>query len=402
MNILRPVLSPIIGSPLTAGLAGGGGLYGPFSATGAYAAVIGDSIDAIGVDSWFDECCRATGQRMRWYANKGVAGNTTAQMVARITADIVNLSPRPSVCVIGGPTNDHGTGVALSTTQANVQSMVATLRAAGIVPIMRNCPSNNNAGAAPYNTVALRRQAVLDFNAWLATYCAGEGIPILDIFTPTYDGTGLNTSYTTDGTHLNDAAHAGCIAAAEYIAAHLPAILNTAARPYLTRLSADPLNVIVNGIFVGDANADGIADGWFTGGVTSPSLTVNDVDGVGNWQNFTTTNGASANIAITPRSAATAAHVYEFAALAKGVAGKVIKLRMQFFDAPSGGNNLGALDLLPTDWTTLSTAPRTLFYRAIAPASTQSVQVFVQGTSTGVTGQMSVARATIRDKTTNP
>lgn len=397
MNILKPIVTsittPIVSSALSIGI------NGPFSAAGAYSAVIGDSIDAIGVNSWFDESCRATGQRMRWYANKGVAGNTTAQMAARITADIVNLSPQPDVCVIGGPTNDHGQGVALATTQANVQSMIATLRGAGITPVMRNCPSNNNAGTGIYNTIALRRQAVLDYNAWLTTFCASEGIPILDIFTPTYDGTGLTAAMTSDGTHFNGA---GCIAAAEYVAANAPAIINTAARPYLTSLSADPLNLIVNGIFVGDSNADGIANGWFTGGVTSPSLTVNDVDGVGNWQNFTTTNGASANIAITPRSPATAGNVLEFAALAKGVTGKVIKLRMQFFDALSGGTNLGAIDLMPTDWTTLSASPRTLFYRAIAPASTVSVQVFVQGTSTGVTGQMSVARATIRDKTVNP
>lgn len=398
-GVLRSAVGPVLRASTSGAFTPGAAAANPLTVTGAYSAVIGDSIDAIGVNSWFDESCRATGQRMRYYANKGTAGNTTAQMVARITADIVNLSPRPTVCVIGGPTNDIGQGISLATTQANIQSMVATLRAAGIVPIMRNCPSNNNAGTGIYNTVALRRQAVLDYNAWLATYCASEGIPILDIFTPTYDGTGLNTSYTADGTHFNGA---GCIAAAEYVAANLPSILNTAARPYLTSASSDPLNLIVNGIFVGDSNADGIANGWFTGGVTSPSLTANDVDGVGNWQNFTTTNGASANIAITPRSPATAGNVLEFAALAKGVVGKVIKLRMQFFDALSGGNNLGALDLLPTDWTTLSTVPRTLFYRATAPANTLSVQVFVQGTSTGVTGQMSVARATIRDKTTNP
>lgn len=400
MPILRPVIRDAVRPPLM-GFGGGSGVSaGPFSTTGAYTAVIGDSIDAgsPASASWYDECCRLSGQRMRNYLNKGVGGNTTAQMLARINADIIAQSPVPNVCVIGGPTNDHGTGVAPATTQQNYIDMVAALRAAGITPAIRNCPSNNTAGGGAFNTIALRRQGILDHNTWLAGYCAAQNIALIDIFTPTYDGTGLTAAFTSDGTHFNAA---GCYAAAKYASLRLPAYLNTAPKPYLTTITSDPLNVVVNGVFVGDSNADGVANNCAVTSVTSPSLTANDYDGVGNWQNFTTANGTLGFLDPAAGGVtAVAAHVYEAACILKGAAGKIVKVRIQIRDV--GNATLSTIDMV-NDWTVATTDEVQVgFARFTAPANSHHFSITVQGVSTGATGQMSCARFTVRDKTANP
>lgn len=66
--------------------------------------VIGDSID-IGSDdatyksnsgSWFSRSCVYSGSKMRFLRNAGVAGNTTAQALARFDTDVTAHSPAVS------------------------------------------------------------------------------------------------------------------------------------------------------------------------------------------------------------------------------------------------------------------------------------------------------------------
>lgn len=260
---------------------------------GMLTVVIGDSID-IGSDdatylansgSWFSRACVASGQKMRFLRNAGVAGNTTAQCLARFDADVT--AHDPAVAVIGGGvTNDQGNGVSTATTRANIVAMVAAARVAGIRPVLRNCPPVDTAGTGAFNTTALRRAAVDAHNAWLALYAASEGIPLIDIHRPLVDPAtgGYKSGYTSDSVHPTAAATA--IVASD-VASHLPAMF--IGEPYLPRSIADGANILTNGVFTGDSNADGVANNWtgVGGGLSAKSLIAGTGDVVGNWQQGT-------------------------------------------------------------------------------------------------------------------
>lgn len=388
--ICGPICGPVVGA-VTERVA-----TPPYALNGAYTAVIGDSIDqgaTVGT-SWWNETCRLSGQRMRQYVNAGVGGNTTTQMLARIQTDIIALNPRPDVCVIGGCTNDFGNDISAATTQQNYIDMVSALRTAGIRPAIRNCPSNNNAGTGQFNTIALRRQGVLDHNSWLQSYCASEGIHLFDVFAPTYDGSGLSTSLSDDGTHFNSA---GCHVAALYVSQRLPDYFRTAAVPYLTALSVDANNLFVNGIFVGDTNADGLANNWSSTSISSPSIEANAFDDVGNWQNFATTTGTTGYINPSAQPTIIGGHVYEIAALVRGAAGKMIIFRAEARDASNV--SLGIYYVVRS-WTVQDAGEvQTGFLRLVAPSTAVRLLCTIQGFTDGATGQLSVARATIRDVT---
>ena len=71
--------------------------------------------------------------------NKGIGGQTTSQMLARFTTDVVKQNPK--YCTIWGGVNDvfqHNT----TSTAANFKSMIDLCKNNGIVPILVACPTN--------------------------------------------------------------------------------------------------------------------------------------------------------------------------------------------------------------------------------------------------------------------
>lgn len=60
-----------------------------------------------------------SGQQLRLVRNAGIGGNTTAQMLARVQADVVAYAP--AYCIVLGGTNDSS--VAVSVTQANLTAI---------------------------------------------------------------------------------------------------------------------------------------------------------------------------------------------------------------------------------------------------------------------------------------
>lgn len=242
--------------------------------------VLGDSVDegARGASpvpnddagqSWFSEACIRSGQRMRFYRNAGVAGETTTQMLARVNSDVIAYSP--DYCVIGGPTNDHGADFPESTTRANYAAMVNILRAAGITPVIRNAVPIGNA-----NKYKIERH-----NAWLASWGLTQGIHIMDVYTPMVDVLtgGPKAGFTTDGIHPSATGRAAIAAA---VAANLPAFFRGSVP--LTTNQTDAANLATGGTFAVDTDANGYADGWVLGGGTfTPSL-VADATILGQWQ----------------------------------------------------------------------------------------------------------------------
>src|SRR5213595_1243007 len=213
--------------------------------------------------------CIKSNQKMRFLANKGVPGETTTQFLARIQTDVVAL--KPDICLIGGPTNDHGANFTEATTRANYAAMVTILRAEGITPIIRTTVPINNA-----NSYKIKRH-----NLWLKYWARANNIAVLDIHTPMVDplNSGPLAGYTDDGIHPNSV---GREAIVNYLVTRLPAYLNGSVP--LTTAQVDETNLVSGGTFAVDTNADGYADGWVLGGGTPTPSLITDSTIVGKWQ----------------------------------------------------------------------------------------------------------------------
>jgi len=145
--------------------------------------------------------------------NFGVSGDTTTQMLARISSVV---AAAPSYCTVLGGTNDLGTGagdatVSYATITGNLQTIYTTLLNAGIcviaIPILPKAGLN----LSTTKTALLNR-----VNEWIRRYCMSStsNIVLADPFESLVDYTkttgepiggyaGGVTSVTVDGTHPN-------------------------------------------------------------------------------------------------------------------------------------------------------------------------------------------------------
>lgn len=238
---------------------------------------IGDSIIATSASGqWVDQLATLSGGRFQIIRNAGLSGNTSAQMLSRITADVIAYAP--AWCLLQVTPNDVNLAGAdkVAASIANYKAMVGACHAAGIRPILVLGPPNDTAGT---------RAHILNVNAHLAQWCASEGVAVLDIYTPLADpadGTYL-AAYTSDGTHPLTG---GMAAAAAFNVDLLPADMQPP-RNLLAAGLNDPNNMILNGLFTADANADGLSDSWSKSGTGTTTRTVISTgSGAGYWQNI--------------------------------------------------------------------------------------------------------------------
>ena len=241
---------------------------------GSTVVALGDSIESTASTlsdgaSIFSLICILSNQKIRFLGNAGVPGNTTTQMLARIETDVIAL--KPDICLVGGPTNDHGANMTETETRANYTKIVSILRNNGITPLFRNAVPIDNA-----NNYKIERH-----NLWLSHWCRAQSISILDYYTPSVDPLtgGPKTGYTDDGIHPNGV---GREAIANYVVTRLPSYMQGFV--HLTQSQVDDTNLVAGGTFAVDTNADGYADNWVLGGGTiTPSL-ITDANIVGKWQ----------------------------------------------------------------------------------------------------------------------
>jgi lysophospholipase L1-like esterase len=144
------------------------------------------------------------------YVNRGIGGQTTAQMLLRFRADVVELQPKAVVILAG--TNDiagNAGAVTLDQVQDNLASMAELARAHGIrvvlaslLPVSDDKKDTN--GQALTRTRQRPTATIRELNVWLAGYAAKSGHGYLDYFTATADGAGLLLSpLNDDGLHPN-------------------------------------------------------------------------------------------------------------------------------------------------------------------------------------------------------
>jgi lysophospholipase L1-like esterase len=136
------------------------------------------------------------------YVNRGISGQTTAQMVVRFRQDVIDLHPKAVVILAG--TNDVAGNTGPMTpemTEENWQSMADLAKMNGIRVIFASItPSTDfwwHKGLKP-------AEKIRTLNAWLKGYCENQGLTYLDYYSALVDDEGgMKKEFTVDGVHAS-------------------------------------------------------------------------------------------------------------------------------------------------------------------------------------------------------
>ena len=140
------------------------------------------------------------------YLNRGIARQTTAQMLVRFRQDVIEL--RPEVVVILGGGNDLAGATGPATEGMigeNLTSMTELAKANGIRVVL--------ASVTPVcdcfkNQTALRPQGkIIGLNGWMRDYAGRSGSVYLDYYAALADGRNFKKELTADGLVPNDAGY---------------------------------------------------------------------------------------------------------------------------------------------------------------------------------------------------
>jgi len=141
----------------------------------------------------------------RAYLNRGISGQTTAQMLVRFREDVIALQPKAVVLLAG--TNDiaGNTGeVTLEAIEGNLATMAELARAHHIRVVLVSVLPAAEYGWRPGRQPAPK---ILALNRWLKDYADANGYIYVDLHTAmaTPEG-GMRHELSEDGVHPN---HAG-------------------------------------------------------------------------------------------------------------------------------------------------------------------------------------------------
>jgi len=140
------------------------------------------------------------------YINRGIAGQTTPQMLVRFQQDVIKLKPKVVVILAG--INDI-TGMTGPTTnemiEDNLSSMVEIAQANGIQVILSTVlPCYSIVGRPDLHPA----ERVLALNVWIKKFATEKGCIYLEYFSKLADeNKGLKSEFTKDGVHPNKAGY---------------------------------------------------------------------------------------------------------------------------------------------------------------------------------------------------
>ena len=251
---------------------------GPFPGASNTVVLLGDSITMFNAPS-ADGYLAYNGQAYFTWANAflkqgfqvvnyaGVSGNTTTQMLARVSTDVVAYSP--GWCVVMGGTNDITTGVSSSTIISNLKSIYTALNNAGIRMVLLTILPDSR-----YGSDSTGQATWVTVNLWMKEWAKQQSsVVLVDTAAAIIDATNPNlamisTCCMDSGTHPN-------MSGSYLLGQAIANALSTAMVPPATlpEWNRDPLNFIVNTM---NAGTGGSTASGATGSVaTSWTLTNN-------------------------------------------------------------------------------------------------------------------------------
>ncbi|MBP7149577.1 MAG: capsular biosynthesis protein [Acidobacteria bacterium] len=136
------------------------------------------------------------------YLNRGIAGQTTAQMLIRFRQDVIDLAPA-AVVIQGGLADIAGfTGPSsLEEIEDNLRSMAELASFHQIIPILVGAPP---AADYPGRTGPAPATRIVALNAWVARYCASSHFVFLDYHSALVGSNGqMKEGVSDDGVHPN-------------------------------------------------------------------------------------------------------------------------------------------------------------------------------------------------------
>ncbi|SEH13832.1 Lysophospholipase L1 [Sphingopyxis sp. YR583] len=134
--------------------------------------------------------------------NRGISGQTSAQMLLRFQADVIALRPA-KVHILAGTNDIAGNAGPTSAAQFrdNIRAMVALAKANGIGVILGAIPPAGRFAWKPGIDPAPR---IVDLNAWLKAFAQAEEITFVDYHEVISDGSrSIDGRFTFDGVHPN-------------------------------------------------------------------------------------------------------------------------------------------------------------------------------------------------------
>ncbi len=161
----------------------------------------GDSI----THNWGNKTYSDLFQRKKNYINRGIGGQTTAQMLLRYRQDVLSLQPK--VVVLLGGINDLSSAKVPDVVvyiEQNIASIVelAQLHGERIILCSITPVSDTIKPITPTHDPA----KILAVNTWLKAYAAAKHIPSVDYYDAVTDGHDrIQTELTADGLHPNKA-----------------------------------------------------------------------------------------------------------------------------------------------------------------------------------------------------
>jgi lysophospholipase L1-like esterase len=137
------------------------------------------------------------------YIDRGVGGQTTAQMLVRFRQDVIAL--KPAVVHILAGTNDfagNGGPTTLEAVKNNIASMVDLALANDIRVVLGSVPP---AGAFPWRPTVLEpAQHIVEMNEWLRRYAREKSLIYVDYHEPLADERdAMKQTFSNDGVHPN-------------------------------------------------------------------------------------------------------------------------------------------------------------------------------------------------------
>ena len=141
------------------------------------------------------------------YLNRGIAGQTTAQMLIRLRQDVIDL--KPAVVIIQGGLADIAgfTGPSsLVEIENNLRSMAELASLNHIIPILVGEPPPAD---YPGRTGPEPVTQMVALNKWVARYCASSHFTFLDYYSALVGPDGqMREGVSDDGVHPNEKGYA--------------------------------------------------------------------------------------------------------------------------------------------------------------------------------------------------